>query len=40
MKISRNYRFYGGFIEGDEAPLVPKNGHFKAGGLFLGWVGK
>jgi len=25
---------------GGKAPLVPKNGHFKAGGLFLGRVGK
>jgi hypothetical protein len=39
MKISGNYRFYWGFIEGGEAPL-PKNGHFKAEGLFLGRVGK
>jgi len=23
---------------GGKAPLVPKNGHFKAGGLFLGRV--
>jgi hypothetical protein len=27
IKISGNYRFYRGFIEGGEAPL-PKNGHF------------
>ena len=39
MKISGNYRFYRGFIEGGESSL-PKNGHFKAVGLFLGWVGE
>jgi hypothetical protein len=39
MKISGNYRFYRGLVEGGESPL-PKNGYFKAVGLFLGWVGK
>jgi hypothetical protein len=29
MKILGNYRFLGGFKEG-EAPPMPKNGHFKA----------
>jgi hypothetical protein len=39
MKILGNYRFLGGLM-GGEAPPMPKNGHFKAEGLFLGWVGK
>ena len=25
---------------GGEAPLMPKNGYFKAEGLNIGWVGK
>jgi hypothetical protein len=39
MKILGNYRFYGGF-NGGRSPPMPKNGHFKAEGLFLGWVRK
>ena len=39
MKILGNYRFYRGF-NGGRSPPMPKNGHFKAEGLFIGWVGK
>jgi len=39
MKILGNYRFYWGF-NGGRTPPMPKNGHFKAEGLFLGWEGK
>jgi hypothetical protein len=29
-----------GVLMGGEAPLMPKNGYFKAEGLNTGWVGK
>ena len=30
----------GGFNRGAKPPPMPKNGHFKAEGLNIGWVGK
>jgi hypothetical protein len=39
MKILGNYRFYRGF-NGGRSPPMPKDGHFEAEGLFIGWVGK
>ena len=29
-----------GVLMGGKAPPMPKNGHFKAEGLNIGWVGK
>jgi len=29
-----------GVLMGGKAPLMPKNGYFKAEGLNIGWVGK
>jgi len=29
-----------GVLIGGKAPPMPKNGHFKAEGLNIGWVGK